>query len=211
MVRNGECPYSFVRGEKAGGQISCNEVPCGKIRWSERPGPKIGDKKGVRDAVSKAFELQIEDHPHFRILPVKRSSMLWRGCIRKAHSYRLTGQHPEYEGPDKLRVGSDYLHGYRIVRRWPVSDSDVAGARGLLTSVKTYGDRGLGARCFFPGFAFTFGDGTAVVDVMICLECRWVIFHFGGRSMSVAPTDDGLVRLREIYQKLIASVPTDAE
>jgi hypothetical protein len=91
-----------------------------------------------------------------------------------------------------------------------VSDSDVAAVRELLTNTKTYGDRGQGARCYFPGFAFTFGEGTAAVDVLVCLECRWVVFHSGGQSVSVVPTDDGLARLRGIYQTLIESVPTHA-
>ena len=127
-----------------------------------------------------------------------------------ATAYRLGGQHPEYEGPQKLRVGPDYLHGCRIVRRWTVPDADVATARELIINIKTYGDRGMGDRCYFPGFAFTFGESTAAVDVLVCLECRWVVFHFGGESVSEAPTDDGLARLREIYQTVIEKAPTDA-
>ena len=96
-------------------------------------------------------------------------------------AYRLAGQHPEYEGPNKIRVSPEHLHGCRIVRRWSVLDSDVMAARELLASIKTYGDRGMGARCYFPGFAFTFGDGIAAVDVLVCLECRWVVFHSGGQ------------------------------
>jgi hypothetical protein len=123
-------------------------------------------------------------------------------------AYRLAGQHPEYDGPHKLRVGPDYLHGCRIVSRSLMTEGVVVAARDLLTSIKTYGDRAMGARCYFPGFAFSFGAGTAKVDVLVCLECRWVVFHFGGQSVSVAPTDDGLARLREIYQTLIERVQT---
>jgi hypothetical protein len=91
-----------------------------------------------------------------------------------------------------------------------VTDSDVVGARALLTSTKTYGDRGMAARCYFPGFAFTFGDSTLAVDALVCLECRWVVFHFGGQSISLVPTDDGLARLREIYQTLIETASSEA-
>jgi len=127
--------------------------------------------------------------------------------LAPATAYRLAGQPPEFDGPQKLRVGPDYLHGCRIIRRWAVSDTDVTPARQLLTSTNTYGDRGLGARCYFPGFAFTFGAGAAAVDVLVCLECRWVVFHFGGQSVSLVPTDDGLARLREIYQTTIEKGP----
>jgi hypothetical protein len=125
-------------------------------------------------------------------------------------AYRLAGQHPEFEGPQKLRVGPDYLHGCRIVRRWAAHARDVVATRELLMSIKTYGDRGMGARCYFPGFAFTFGEGTEAVDALVCLECRWVVFHFGGQSVSVVPTDDGLARLRNIYQAVIEKAPTHA-
>ena len=75
--------------------------------------------------------------------------------LGRTTAYRLIGQHPEYEGAHKLRVG--YLHGCRIVRRWTVSDRNIAAKRELLTNIQTYGDRAKGARCYFPGFAFTFG------------------------------------------------------
>jgi hypothetical protein len=124
--------------------------------------------------------------------------------------YRLAGQHPEYEAPHRLRVGSEFLHGCRVIQRWTVPGTDVATVRELLMNIKTYGDRGMGARCYFPGFAFTFGQSTATVDVLVCLECRWVVFHFGEQSVSIAPTDNGLARLREIYQTVIEKVPTHA-
>ena len=127
-----------------------------------------------------------------------------------ATAYRLAGQHPEYEAPQRLRVGPDHLHGCRILRRWPVADNDMVAARELLMSTKTYGDRGLGARCYFPGFAFTFGETAGGVDVLVCLECHWVVFHSGAQSVSVVPTDGGLARLREVYETLIERGETRA-
>ncbi|MEW6306862.1 MAG: hypothetical protein AB1705_25640 [Verrucomicrobiota bacterium] len=118
-------------------------------------------------------------------------------------AYCLAGKHPEYEGPNKLRTGPDYLHGCLVIRRWAVSETDIATARDLLMSPKTYGDRGLGARCYFPGFAFTFGQNQSAIDALVCLECRWVVFHLGEQSVAFAPTDDGLARLRKIYETVI--------
>src|SRR5262245_58261966 len=128
-----------------------------------------------------------------------------------ATAYRLAGQPPEFEGPHKVRVGSDYLHGCRIIQRWTISETDVAAAHALFASTKTYGDLCMGVRCYFPGFGFTFGEGKLAVDVLVCLKCRWVAFHWGGQSISVAPSDSGLACLQETYQTLIERVPTGSD
>ena len=127
-----------------------------------------------------------------------------------ATGHRLAGQHPEYEGPGKLRVGPEYLHGCRIVSRFTVPDEAAASARELLISINTYGDRGRGARCYFPGFGLTYGESAAAVDILVCLECNWVVFHSGGQSISLAPTVAGLKQLREIYRTLVQSQAPDA-
>ena len=87
-----------------------------------------------------------------------------------------------------------------------MSDADVAAARELITNIKTYGDRSLGMRCYFPGFAFTFGQGPAAVDVLVCLECHWVVLHSGEQSVSLVPTNDGLAQLKRIYETLIKKI-----
>lgn len=122
-------------------------------------------------------------------------------------AYQLTCEGPEYEGPYELRVSDDHLHGCRILRRWIVPESDLSAARELLSSIKTYGHWGLGLKCYFPGFAFTFGESPSALDVLVCLDCRWVVFHQGSQSVSLAPTDQGLARLREIYQTVIEKAP----
>ena len=118
-------------------------------------------------------------------------------------AYKLAGHSPEYDDSSKLRVSPDHLHGCRIVRRWTAADTDVAAVRDLLVNIKTYGSFGHGAMCYYPGFAFTFGQGAAVVDVLVCLQCHWVVFHLGEKSVQVAPTAVGLTHLEKIYQTLI--------
>jgi hypothetical protein len=118
-------------------------------------------------------------------------------------SYQLVGEPPEHDSAGQVRVGEGFLHGCRTLQRRPLSDSVAEPIRTLLATVETYGDRGMAARCFFPGFAFTFGQDQDAVDVLVCLECRWVYFYSRGMlAVTVVPTDRGLLQLEAVYHDL---------
>lgn len=65
----------------------------------------------------------------------------------------------------------------------------------------TYGDRGKAARCFNPGMGFSFD----VINVLVCLHCRWVIFYRKGESVDVVPSDEGLKSLIAVYERFFGA------
>ena len=95
-----------------------------------------------------------------------------------AFVHKIAGSFPEYEvEPRILREGDGYLKGCRVLETSALSTADTESIIAVLTNPNSYGDRGMGARCFFPGLAFSFGTDEENVHVQVCLECSWVVFH----------------------------------
>lgn len=118
--------------------------------------------------------------------------------------HRLPGRSAEWDPETNAVVKRDgYLHGFKLERTIPLTD-DVAQAFGKrLVSSANYDPGRDGARCFFPGMAFSFGAGSGLVDVVICLECSWVVFHANGERFSLVPIQAFEVELRALYEQLL--------
>jgi hypothetical protein len=61
--------------------------------------------------------------------------------------------------------------------------------------------------CFEPGMALSFGSGPDRVDVVICLLCNRVVFYQGDQKVVRHLSDQGNLRLAQIYKKLFATEP----
>ena len=119
--------------------------------------------------------------------------------------HRLSGALPEYEvEPRVLLEGNGYIKGCKVVHTTALSPTDAEGIIEILLNDNSYGDRGMGSRCFFPGFAFTFGATAEQAHVQVCLECSWVVFHTAAGSQSFVPSPTGEARLKAVYERLIA-------
>ena len=119
--------------------------------------------------------------------------------------HRLAGLPLEYVvEPRVLRDADGYIKGGKIEKSAPLLPTDVAEVIEALTSTSNYGDRGMGARCFFPGFAFTFGEAPHKVDVLVCLECSWVAFYSLQGEQWLVPNEFGEAKLRALYERLAA-------
>ena len=119
--------------------------------------------------------------------------------------HRLAGLPPEYLVEPRVLLEKDgYVKGAKIEQTKPLSPANLATVKQVLTDRSNYGDRGMGARCFFPGFAFTFGAGSAQVEVLICLECSWVVFHSSSAEQWLVPSESGETKLRALYEQLVA-------
>lgn len=120
-----------------------------------------------------------------------------------ARFHKLAGSFPEYE-PEApvLREGNGYLKGCRVEATAVLAHEDRDHVIQVLLDPASYGDPGMGARCFFPGFAFSFGDGANEVHVQVCLECFWVVFHSASGTQRCVPSAAGSARLRALYERL---------
>lgn len=87
-------------------------------------------------------------------------------------AYRLDGDHTTGSN-----VGED-LHGWPILQRRGIDESMQAKVRAAIGDWKNY-ERTMegGYACFDPRLAFRVGEKEEAVDVLICLECRWVYFY----------------------------------
>ena len=118
--------------------------------------------------------------------------------------HALAGSPPEYVVEPRVLVeGDGYIKGCRVTGTHLLSPSDAAQVISVLTDPASYGDRGMGARCFFPGFAFTFGADSSQTKVLVCLECSWVVFYSSGTELSLVPSPAGATALRAIYEALL--------
>jgi hypothetical protein len=119
--------------------------------------------------------------------------------------HRLAGLPLEYLVEPRVLLEKDgYVKGGRIEQTSPLSPANLANVKEVLTDRSNYGDRGMGARCFFPGFAFTFGSGPSQVEVLVCLECAWVVFYSAGAEQWLVPSESGQTKLRALYEQLAA-------
>jgi hypothetical protein len=119
--------------------------------------------------------------------------------------HKLAGLPLEYiVEPRVLRDGDGYVKGGKIGKTAPLSAADAAEIIGVLASHSSYGDRDMGARCFFPGFAFTFGERPQRVEVMVCLECSWVAFYSPQGEQWLVPGSLGEAKLKALYARLVA-------
>lgn len=119
--------------------------------------------------------------------------------------HKLAGLPPEYVvEPRVLRDESGYIKGGKIENSAPLPQAIISQVIQVLTTEAHYGDRGMGARCFFPGFAFLFGDGAERVEVLVCLECSWVVFHSRAGEQWLVPNQLGESKLKALYERLVA-------
>ena len=122
-----------------------------------------------------------------------------------AFIHKLSGSPPEYQlEPRLLLEGSGYMKGCKVLETSGLSAEDSAQIVAILSTAESYGDQDMGARCFFPGFAFSFGTGEQLVHVQVCLECSWVVFHSNASSQSFVPSAKGETQLRAVYERLVA-------
>jgi hypothetical protein len=120
-----------------------------------------------------------------------------------AFFYLLAGTWLEYVvEPRILRDGDGYIKGGKIEKSSLLTEAEITEVSEVLTNQANYGDRGMGSRCFFPGFAFTFGEGAARVEVLICLECSWVAFFTSHTEQWLVPNDLGSSQLLALYSRL---------
>jgi hypothetical protein len=124
--------------------------------------------------------------------------------VGRVSAHRLAGESPEYENaPRALLENSDYIKGCLIEHSVTLVPEDVAAIISILADHSSYGERGRGSRCFFPGLALTFADEARTVDVLVCLECSWVVFYSAFGEQWLVPSQSGEKRLRSIYEKFV--------
>lgn len=131
----------------------------------------------------------------------KRPGDTFPALLQPARFYTLAGTPLEYSAPTVLRETSGYLKGCKVQSESSLPSVETQSAIVLLTNAASYGDRGFGARCFFPGFAIAFGEGDNRVIVQVCLECSWVVFHSSSVEQWLVPSDAGVSGLRRLYEK----------
>jgi hypothetical protein len=125
----------------------------------------------------------------------------------EAFIHQLAGGFPEYVGePRTLLEGAGYVKGCKVLQTSPLSTADATHIIKVLTEPENYGDPGMGARCFFPGFALSFSGGMELVHVQVCLECSWIVFHMNSSRLSFVPSEQGERQLRAIYERLAANL-----
>ncbi|MDR0258658.1 MAG: hypothetical protein LBI76_02545 [Comamonas sp.] len=118
--------------------------------------------------------------------------------------YRLSGMPLEYGAtPKDLLEGQGYLKGAKVEASSELKSTTALEVAAAFANLSNYGDRGMGGRCFFPGFAFSFGEDAQKVEVLVCLECNWVGFFWNGRDLWLAPSENGLTQFRKIYNELV--------
>ncbi len=119
-------------------------------------------------------------------------------------AHRLPGRSAEWDQEANAVVKRDgYLHGFKVERTILLTHEVAHVLAAKLVSPANYDPGRDGARCFFPGMAFSFGEGSGVVDVVICLECSWVAFHANGEEFSLVPIHAFEVELRALYEQML--------
>jgi hypothetical protein len=87
-----------------------------------------------------------------------------------------------------------------ILESRPLTEEQSTRLRALLTAVDSFGGEGM--RCFIPGLGFTVGDGSEVVEVVVCLRCYWAYFFRSDVRMVEPLSEGGHRRLGELYVEL---------
>jgi len=90
----------------------------------------------------------------------------------RTNAYKLEGYRLTYTG------SAEQLHGWPILQRRDIDESTQAKVRATIGDWKNYErttERGYA--CFDPRLAFRIGENEDAIDVLICLECRWVYFY----------------------------------
>jgi hypothetical protein len=65
---------------------------------------------------------------------------------------------------------------------------------------ETFGGEGM--RCFNPGLGFAIGANPEMVEVLVCLECRYAYFFRGEERLVRTLSDEGYRLLGEFYREV---------
>jgi hypothetical protein len=103
--------------------------------------------------------------------------------------------------PSLRRLRDFELDGDEVV----VAPNVAAEVRQILAAPSTYNYSI--SDCFEPGMALSFGDGPDRVDVVICLLCNRVVFYQRDQQVVRHLSDQGNLRLAQIYKKVFGSEP----
>lgn len=103
--------------------------------------------------------------------------------------------------PYALCEGNGYIKGCKVLNTVALAQEEVREIIQILHAQDSYGDPYMGARCFLPGFAFTFGSGPEQVHIQICLKCSWFVFHAKSGCLHLVPSERGKNLMRTIYQR----------
>jgi hypothetical protein len=116
--------------------------------------------------------------------------------------FRLAGGSPEYLPETRLlRKGPNHLQGCRILATNALVADVAKEIASIVLNERHYDPDRNGARCYFPGFGFRFGSGDECVEILICLECSWVVFHSSSGQQSLVPNRRGISVLRHLYEQ----------
>src|SRR4051812_17252994 len=89
--------------------------------------------------------------------------------LGRIEAYQLEGDRIGYAG------AAERLQNWPILQHRGIVDATQAKVRTAIADRRNYfvpGNRGY--LCFNPRLAFRVGENEDAVDVLICLECRWV-------------------------------------
>ena len=114
----------------------------------------------------------------------------------------------EFLNVDRPPDGTPELHHWKVLGdALPVPSDVAAQVRNILASPSTYTMHD--SQCFEPGMAFSFGEGSNRVDVLICLLCNRAVFYRGAEEVGHCLSDDGNKRLSAIYERLFKMPATE--
>ncbi|MHA3771068.1 hypothetical protein ACXR0O_05960 [Verrucomicrobiota bacterium sgz303538] len=114
----------------------------------------------------------------------------------RAIAFRLMGDYNAAEphsGPGVFRSSL-------ILGAHPLSLEQSDRLRAVFSAPDTYDQLSMGG--FVPRFGIRFGDGTDIVDILVCLSCSWVNFFRGSIPAAGSLSDVGLERLSEIWDEV---------
>jgi hypothetical protein len=102
------------------------------------------------------------------------------------------------------------IHGWKIVQERNIDSPELRQeVLDALNSRFSYGMSAMG--CFIPGIAIRFGEGTNVIDAIICLECHRIYFYRGSEVQYGKLSRRGVRRLLELYPRLFPGRSADRD
>ncbi len=95
---------------------------------------------------------------------------------------------------------NERLYGSKILAECDVEKDDRKATTDTLFNLSNYGSPG--ANCFWPGLQLEFVNGSESVEVLVCLECRWIRLCHQKKPESRALNLDGIEAFGAIFKRL---------
>ena len=125
----------------------------------------------------------------------------------EAQAFLFAGLPPEGLNIDSPLEAEGYVKGCKVIESKQMHAAFAESVASILLDSSNYlaDPVANGARCFYPGFGFSFGREPQAVEVLVCLECWWVVFYSSAGAVWVAANSVGLAKLQAVHARLLVA------